>query len=129
MKCWIEELEFKEKISQLKLFEMDIKEYQGIIKKTAVFPAEIGLTYCTMGLCGEAGEVAEKIKKTIRDKEGKFTPEISLEIAKELGDVLWYITSLGNDLGFSLEEIANLNNEKTLSRKDRNVISGSGDNR
>ena len=48
---------------QLKLFTMDVKEYQEIIKKTAVFPKEIGLTYCTMGLCGEAGEVANKVKK------------------------------------------------------------------
>ena len=103
--------------------------YQKIALKTANYGSGNKIIYPALGLCGESGEVAEKIKKTIRDKEGKFTPEISLEIAKELGDVLWYITSLGNDLGFSLEEIANLNNEKTLSRKNRNVISGNGDNR
>ena len=108
---------------------MTFNEFQEKALSTANYGPENKIIYPTLGLCGEAGEVAEKIKKTIRDKEGKFTPEISLEIAKELGDVLWYITSLGNDLGFSLEEIANLNNEKTLSRKDRNVISGSGDNR
>lgn len=108
---------------------MEIQEYQ----KTALLTANYGLNnkiiYPALGLCGEAGEVAEKIKKTIRDKEGIFTPEISLEIAKELGDVLWYISALSNDLGYTLEEIANLNNDKTLSRRNRNVISGSGDNR
>ena len=108
---------------------MTFNEFQEKALSTVNYSVGNKIIYPALGLCGESGEVAEKIKKTIRDKEGKFTPEISLEIAKELGDVLWYITSLGNDLGFSLEEIANLNNEKTLSRKNRNVISGNGDNR
>ena len=108
---------------------MTFNEFQEKALSTVNYGSENKIIYPALGLCGESGEVAEKIKKTIRDKGGKFTTEISLEIAKELGDVLWYITSLGNDLGFSLEEIANLNNEKTLSRKNRNVISGSGDNR
>ena len=108
---------------------MTFNEFQEKALSTANYGIDNKIIYPALGLCGEAGEIAEKIKKTIRDKEGKLTPKVSLEIAKELGDVLWYITSLGNDLGFSLEEIANLNNEKTLSRKNRNVISGSGDNR
>ena len=108
---------------------MTFNEFQEKALSTANYGVGNKIIYPALGLCGESGEVAEKIKKTIRDKEGKFTPEISLEIAKELGDVLWYITSLANDLGFSLEEIANVNNEKTLSRKNRNVISGNGDNR
>lgn len=108
---------------------MTFNEFQEKALSTANYGVGNKIIYPALGLCGEAGEVAEKIKKTIRDKEGKFTPEVSLEIAKELGDVLWYISSLGRDLGFTLEEIAILNNEKTLSRKARNMISGDGDNR
>ena len=81
------------------------------------------------GLVGEAGEVAEKFKKLLRDKDGKATDEDKKEIAKELGDVLWYINSVGLYLGFSLEEIAQMNVDKVLSRKDRNMTHGSGDNR
>lgn len=81
------------------------------------------------GLLGEAGEVAEKFKKIIRDKDGKATDEDKKELAKELGDVLWYINSVGIYLGFSLEEIAQANLDKVLSRKDRGVTRGSGDNR
>lgn len=129
MKCWIEELEFKEKMLQLKLFEMDIKEYQGIIKKTAVFPAEIGLTYCTMGLCGEAGEVAEKMKKLFRDKGGVVTDEFKQDVKKELGDVVWYVTALANELGLTLEEILEANYTKLIKRRETNTLHGSGDNR
>ena len=81
------------------------------------------------GLLGEAGEVAEKFKKIIRDKDGKATDEDKKELAKELGDVLWYVNSVGIYLGFSLEEIAQANLDKVLSRKDRGVTRGSGDNR
>lgn len=129
MKGWIEQLEFKEKMSQLKLFEMDIKEYQGIIKKTAVFPAEIGLTYCTMGLCGEAGEVAEKMKKLFRDKGGVVTDEFKQDVKKELGDVVWYVTALANELGLTLEEILEANYTKLIKRRETNTLHGSGDNR
>ena len=106
---------------------MTFNQYQIIALSTAKYKDEI--IYPMLGLCGETGEVAEKIKKTIRDKDGIFTDEIKLEIAKELGDVLWYISALSNDIGYSLENIAKLNNEKLLSRHSRNVISGNGDNR
>lgn len=81
------------------------------------------------GLVGEAGEVAEKFKKILRDKDGIATDEDRKELAKELGDVLWYINAVGIYLGHPLEDIAKKNLEKVLSRKDRGVTRGSGDNR
>jgi NTP pyrophosphatase (non-canonical NTP hydrolase) len=81
------------------------------------------------GLVGEAGEVAEKFKKILRDKNGIATDEDKKELMKELGDVLWYINSVGIYLGYSLDEIAQNNLDKVLSRKDRGVTRGSGDNR
>ena len=80
------------------------------------------------GLVGEAGEVAEKFKKILRDKNGIASDEDKKELAKELGDVLWYINSVGVYLGFSLEDIAQNNLDKVLSRKERGVTQGSGDN-
>ena len=101
--------------------------YQFIALSTAKYPGKI--VYPALGLCGEAGEVAEKVKKVLRDNDGVFTDEIKLEIAKELGDVLWYISALSNDIGYSLEQVALMNNQKLISRKERGVISGEGDNR
>lgn len=82
-----------------------------------------------LGLVGESGEVAEKFKKMIRDKEGVITHEDKIEIIKELGDVLWYINSIAHLLNSSLEDVAKANNKKLLDRKKRNAIQGSGDNR
>lgn len=83
----------------------------------------------TLGLMGEAGEVAEKVKKILRDKNGEATDEDRKELAKELGDILWYINSVGDYLGLSLEDIAQANLEKVLSRKERGQTHGSDDNR
>jgi NTP pyrophosphatase (non-canonical NTP hydrolase) len=80
--------------------------------------------YPTLGLCGESGEVAEKVKKQVRD--GVFNRH---EVAKELGDVLWYLANICNDIGYSLEEVADLNITKLSSRKERDAIKGNGDNR
>ena len=84
------------------------------------------IRFCTLalGLCGETGEVAEKVKKQVRD--GVFNRH---EVAKELGDVLWYLSNLANDIGYNLDEIADMNIEKLTSRKNRDKIKGSGDNR
>ncbi len=82
-----------------------------------------------LGLSGESGEVSEKIKKILRDKKGIISKEDQQEIIKELGDVLWYVNSLSDLLGSSLEEVAKLNNQKLASRQQRNQIKGSGDNR
>ena len=80
-------------------------------------------------LAGESGEVAEKFKKLIRDKNGTLSTEDKNEIIKELGDVLWYITTIAHLLNSNLETVAKNNNEKLLSRKERGQIGGVGDNR
>lgn len=109
---------------------MDFKTFQGIIDETAIYPNRgKNIIYPTLGLSGEAGEVAEKVKKIIRDHKGVVTPEFKQEIVKELGDVLWYVAALSSELGVTMEEVAKLNMVKLLSRKKRGVISGNGDNR
>ena len=100
------------------------REYQRKAVSFAIYPATHKVLYPTLGLCGEAGEVAEKVKKQVRD--GTFNRH---EVAKELGDVLWYLSNLANDIGYNLDEIADINIEKLTSRQDRNKIKGSGDNR
>lgn len=82
-----------------------------------------------LGLVGEAGEVAEKFKKIVRDKAGDISEEDKLEIIKELGDVLWYVNAITDYLGLQLNEVAEKNLEKLLDRKDRGMQRGSGDNR
>ena len=100
------------------------REYQRKAVSFAIYPATHKVLYPTLGLCGEAGEVAEKVKKQVRDST--FNRH---EVAKELGDVLWYLSNLANDIGYNLDEIADINIEKLTSRQDRNKIKGSGDNR
>ena len=85
--------------------------------------------YPTLGLVGESGEVAEKIKKVIRDKRSIVDESTTLEIKKELGDVLWYLSQLATELNLSLDEIADENLQKLSSRLERNKIHGEGDNR
>lgn len=82
-----------------------------------------------LGLSDESGEVLGKFKKLLRDKKGIMTDEDKAEIVKELGDILWYIATVSHLLGSSLEEVARKNNQKLLSRKQRNTLGGSGDNR
>jgi NTP pyrophosphatase (non-canonical NTP hydrolase) len=82
-----------------------------------------------LGICGEAGEVAEKVKKIIRDHEGKISQADKQELAKELGDVLWYLAVLAHEIGFSFDEVAASNIKKLKDRKLRGVLGGSGDNR
>jgi NTP pyrophosphatase (non-canonical NTP hydrolase) len=102
---------------------MNFDDYQKLAISTAIYPEEYKIIYPTLGLCGESGEVAEKIKKHIRD--GKSLSGLK----KELGDVLWYIAALAEDLDISLQDVAELNIQKLSDRKERNVISGDGDNR
>lgn len=108
---------------------MTFKEYSQIIKETAIYPKNIGLIYCTLGLCGEAGEVSEKVKKIYRDNNGEINEETRRLLLKELGDVLWYITSASNELGSSLEEVAKINFEKLVTRRQTNTLHGNGDDR
>jgi NTP pyrophosphatase (non-canonical NTP hydrolase) len=96
-------------------------------ESTAVYPQEYTVLYPTLGLAGEAGEVAEKVKKLVRDGEPHLFYKD--DIAKELGDVLWYVAILARDLGYSLEEVAQKNLDKLEDRKNRNMLQGSGDDR
>jgi NTP pyrophosphatase (non-canonical NTP hydrolase) len=110
------------------LYHFDL--YQGKAEETAVYPNKgDNLYYPALGLAGEAGEVCEKIKKIMRDKDGDFTVDDSLSIGKELGDVLWYLAALCYELDLDLSTIARLNLNKLESRKERGVLKGSGDNR
>ena len=109
---------------------MTFDDYQQESRKTAIYPgAGNNFTYPTLGLCGEAGEVAEKVKKIFRDSGGYVTPEKTEEIKKELGDVLWYLAQLSTELGLSLNDVAWNNLEKLFSRLERNRLNGEGDNR
>lgn len=108
---------------------MTLNEYQQMAVETAVYGDGNKIIYPTLGLCGEAGEVSDKVKKIIRDKNGIFDEESKLAIAKEIGDVIWYCAALARDLDSSLEEICTINIEKLKSRQQRGVIAGSGDDR
>ena len=104
-----------------------INYYQLQALRTAVYPEEYKMIYPALGLAGEAGEVADKVKKIIRD--GRTDWEYQREIALELGDVLWYIASLADDMGYTLQEIAAMNLRKLRKRAEENKIQGEGDNR
>lgn len=106
-------------------------EYQDTARSTAIYTTTPSnkIVYPALGLAGETGEVCEKVKKVLRDSGGVFSEEKKAEIKKELGDVLWYISNLASDLDLKLEDIARANLEKLLSRKERGVLQGSGDNR
>lgn len=105
-----------------------LSDYQQRSRATAVYPdAGSNLTYPALGLCGEAGEAAEKVKKAIRDDGGELTAERREALAAELGDVLWYVAQLATEAGLELDEIARQNLDKLLSRQSRAVLQGSGD--
>ena len=109
---------------------MDLNHYQEKAKETALYP-NVGNNpiYPTLGLAGEAGEVADKVKKVLRDKGGVFGREEKYKLKLELGDVLWYVAQLSSELGLELEEVAQANLLKLSSRSNRGKISGSGDER
>ena len=106
---------------------MNINEYQKQASKTAIYKDKI--VYATLGLAGEAGEIANKVKKILRDNSGEIQEEVRQNLISELGDVLWYVAALATDLRAELSEVANKNIEKLNSRKNRGTIGGSGDNR
>ena len=97
-----------------------------------VYPEKYAIIYPALGLAEEAGEAAGKVKKWLRGDSGSgctMSKEQVDALFKELGDVLWYVTSLGDDLGFSLLDIAQGNVDKLTDRKARGVVKGSGDDR
>ncbi len=109
---------------------MRLSDYQTRSRATAVYPdAGANLLYPTLGLCGEAGEVAEKIKKMIRDDAGVLSEDRRAALSKELGDVLWYLAQLATESDLDLDAIAEANIAKLESRRERNVLQGSGDDR
>ena len=109
---------------------MTPNNYQTAALGTAIYPNQgQNLVYPTLGLVGEAGEVAEKVKKLVRDEKNVLTNEIRTKIALELSDVCWYLAVLAYELDYSLEEIMQMNLDKLASRQQRGVIAGSGDDR
>jgi len=113
---------------------MDFQTYQEKARGTAKYPeAGDNFMYPGLGLMGEAGEVADKLKKLMRD-QGIFKPsqtsdEFRADLKKELGDVLWYVAQLSSEFGLSMEEVAVGNIDKLYSRLNRGVLGGNGDNR
>lgn len=124
---------------------MQFDDYQKEAMKNKVYGYGDKIIYPTLGLGNEAGEVQGKIKKVLRDANGDydaFTPDKMkfdgsklqgithrAAIADELGDVLWYLAALAEDLGYTLDTIAQMNMDKLLDRRKRGVIQGNGDNR
>lgn len=108
---------------------MKFYEYEKMAERFALYPeagsgSTLALSYCALGLTGESGEYSEKIKKLIRD--GKLDKPLAL---KELGDVLWYLTASAKELGFSLQDVAEVNIVKLSDRAEREMLQGSGDTR
>ena len=100
-----------------------LRAYQEWTKDTAVYPPKKGIEYLALGLCSEAGEVASVVKRHIRDNKPLN------DLYKEIGDCMWYLARLSDELGWSLEDIIEANKEKLEDRKVRNAIHGQGDNR
>lgn len=116
--------------------DVSLDEYQAAATELAFYSTT--LIYPTLGLAGEAGEVAEKVKKLLRDHDLDLTADnvaeqvdymAVREIVLEIGDVLWYCANLLNDLNYSMEEAAMMNLDKLRDRRDRHVMTGSGDHR
>ena len=107
---------------------MNFNEYQKLAKSTAIYDEKHAVLYPALGLAGEAGEVANKVKKLIRDGYEK-NKNYREEISSEIGDVLWYCAVLADDIGFKLSDIALNNVVKLQDRMQRGVIGGSGDKR
>lgn len=111
---------------------MTFEEYQVETNKTAVYPSDTAkeaVNYCILGLAGEAGELANKFKKCLRDDNGVVTDKKHQELFDEAGDCLWYLSQLATELRVSMSDIAKANIEKLQRRRANNTISGSGDNR
>jgi NTP pyrophosphatase (non-canonical NTP hydrolase) len=108
---------------------MNFNTYQKKACTTATERAkELGVFYATLGIAGESGEVAEKVKKVYRDCNGDFTVALN-DIKKELGDIIWYVAFMCSSLGIDFDEVAKMNLAKLASRKRRGVLKGSGDDR
>mgnify|MGYP003643841094 FL=1 len=107
----------------------DFNAYQRMATQTAIYPDEHRILYPALGLAGEAGEVANKVKKLIRDGPEGRPEDWREQIASEIGDVLWYCAALATDLNLTLGMIASQNEKKLSMRKKAGTIGGSGDTR
>lgn len=110
---------------------MEFNDYQQISISTAVYPGQhgiLGLVYTALGAAGEAGEYANKVKKVLRDNNPNMA-ERTQALVEELGDALWYLAACADELGVTLDDVAQRNIKKLASRKERGVIHGDGDNR
>jgi len=105
-------------------------QYQEGAKETAIYP-NVGSNpyYPTLGLTGEAGEISNKVKKIMRDSDGKISDEHRDDIKKELGDVLWYVAMVASEFGLNMGEVASKNYDKLKKRQENNTLQGSGDHR
>lgn len=106
---------------------MDFKHYQDFTRTTAIYPKENAIEYLALGLTSEAGEVAGVVKKKIRDNT--YSLEYKQNIKKELGDVCWYLARLCDELNLTIDEVLAANVAKLSSRKERNKLTGDGDDR
>jgi len=109
---------------QWKSKPMDLNAYQKAAERTAIYASKHAILYPALGLAGEAGEVANKVKKMMRDNE--FDKE---GVTQELGDCMWYIAAMCRDLNVSMADLALANLEKLLDRKSRGTLKGNGDKR
>ncbi|MDB4809645.1 nucleoside triphosphate pyrophosphohydrolase family protein [bacterium] len=107
---------------------MNFNEYQKLAKTTAIYDKKHQILYPALGLAGEAGEVANKVKKIIRDGY-ENNKDYRADIGAEIGDVLWYCAVLASDIGLELSDIAVSNTVKLKDRMNRGVIGGNGDKR
>lgn len=107
---------------------MNLNKYQEKALETAVYPEQYKVVYPALGLNGEAGEVAEKVKKVLRG-DSEMTDSKRQDIALELGDVLWYLAVCANDIGYRLDDIAKMNIKKLEMRQKKGLLSGNGDHR
>ncbi len=106
---------------------MQANDYQDLTAKTAIYPKDAGVVYCVLGLTNEAGELAGKYKKFLRD--GTSWPDLKEMLIAELGDVLWYASQLSTELNVDLSEVMERNLAKLKGRQERGTLSGSGDHR
>ena len=108
---------------------MELNEYHKRAMEFRGWSISKEIPYAALGLAGEAGEVADKVKKVLRDNSGRFDECKRIEIAKEIGDVMWYCALLANNLGYDLDFIAKMNLVKLKDRQSRGTLGGEGDNR
>jgi len=108
---------------------LTLDEYQAGARKTAIYPSAIGLAYTALGLAGEAGEVANKVKKVYRDSGGDLKADRAFQIAQELGDVMWYVAQVATELGVDLSVVCQDNLDKLGVRAEEGKLQGDGDER